>query len=126
MGVFNFIKVELLVNDSALPEYLDPDPGNDHRYVQARAGQEYTLKLTLLKGFERMGSNIIQLAMICDGSINNRRSWTESIRNAPWKAGRLQKDHVVKHVTFMRGFDQATQQWNKYAFSFKPLVTGEF
>jgi hypothetical protein len=49
------IKVEVLVNGDAVQEYLDPEPVDGHvsRYIEVAAGDPFSVKLTVARGYPR-------------------------------------------------------------------------
>jgi hypothetical protein len=123
MPASHFIRAEILVKGHPVDEYPDTEvKDRPTSYIQAESGQEYSVKITLLKGFRRMGARHICVNLTIDGTDSKGRYWYTDIRNIPWRAGVLDRDETVNIIEWVDGFNKQTGRWSHYWFKFGDLT----
>lgn len=116
-----FITVDILVSDKPLIQY--PDPEGQH-YIEAETGQEFTVRVKLLKGFKRLDAEVICVAPTFDG--NAILAWGRYVNRLPWILGVLSDDTVLGDISLTPAFDSVSGPWKQYAFAFKSLELSTF
>jgi hypothetical protein len=127
MPAQNLIDVRIIVDGQPLQEYMEPeaiDEGNERvRYVEVKAGQEFSVQVTRMAGFELMWTEALRFTVEIDDL--DFYSWAQiEKKDMRHRRGVILHDHF-NTVDSSRFKNDITAKWERCPYTFGVLGISE-
>jgi hypothetical protein len=125
MPEFEGIHACLVVKEHVLEEYDDPDypfdPIYSHtRYVEAEEDQAFRVQITLRRGFDFCGADVVRCQLFLD---DDRAPFWVSFTNS--SSDGIVREELSHSISTATRRNEATGGWEKMPFVFGGLTVGE-
>jgi hypothetical protein len=122
------IEACVLVDGEPLTEYANPDAADTDlkaiRYVEAKVGQTFSVKVTLKSGFRFHFATDIYVAFHVDqGQVGH--FYVQPYKGSKVRKGVLQQDYTTLFGS-RHHKNSKTGQWTEYCFEFGSLALSEW
>ena len=133
MDPFQGVSVEIISNNRPLPIYDDPEESEDtnqstpsnvrQHYTEANTGAEFSVNVTLDKGFDLRGlgaEGMISILMQIDGISEQRKTYSREDLKRKLQRG----SSSTASFSSTRHFDHQQKTWRRHRFTFTNLNKG--